>query len=206
MKEVSLGIGRIIFGIAGLVAIVFQLMISIQNGRSIVNFFSFFTIESNVLAIILLFVLGIFAFMKKEVEWLSFLRGAVTLYMTMTGIIYVLLLSGNEVALQTTIPWVNVILHYVLPLVVLADWLIFPPTTYLSFKRAAWWLTFPIVYLIYSLVRGAYTSWYPYPFINPIDNGWPTVVVMSILITIGVIIGAALIAIRTSSHKPQRAM
>lgn len=29
---------------------------------------------------------------------------------------------------------------------------------------------------------------------------------MSILIAIGVVIGAALIAIRTSSHKPQRAM
>lgn len=171
MKQISLGIGRIVFGIAGLVAIIFQLGISIQNGRSIVNFFSFFTIESNVLAIVLLLVLGILSFMKKEFEWLSFLRGAITLYMTMTGIIYVLLLSGNEIALQTTVPWVNAILHYVLPVVILADWLIFPPTTYISFKRAVWWLVFPMAYLIYSLVRGAYANWYPYPFINPVDSG-----------------------------------
>jgi len=206
MKTISLAIGRIIFGIAGLAAIAYQLHDSIKYGRSIVNFFSFFTIESNILAVIVLVALGVIALIKRNDDKLALIRGAVTLYMTMTGIIYVLLLSGNEVALQTTVPWVNIILHYVLPLVLLVDWLVFPPRVYVSFQKAMWWLVFPVVYLIYSLVRGSYKDWYPYPFINPVINGWPTVVVMSILIAFGVVILAGLLTLRTRANKPQRAM
>jgi len=206
MKTISLAIGRIIFGIIGLGAIVYQLHDSIKYARSILNFFSFFTIESNILAVIILLALGSIALIKKNDDKLALIRGAITLYMTMTGIIYVLLLSGNEVALQTTVPWVNITLHYVLPLVLIVDWLVFPPRVYISFQKAMWWLVFPIVYLVYSLVRGSYKGWYPYPFINPVVNGWPTVVVMSILIAFGVVILAGLLALRTRANKPQRAM
>jgi hypothetical protein len=203
-----IGIIRIAFGLLAAGAIAAQLASSIEAGRNIINFFSFFTIESNILGIILLVFLGMYNLFASgdTTKQFAFLRGGVTLYMTMTGIIYVMLLSGNEDALQTTIPWVNIVLHYVMPAVILADWLAFPPREYLPFKRAILWVIFPIAYLFYSLIRGGFTQWYPYPFINPIENGWPTVVAMSLIISVATLALTGLLILRIKDNKPQRSM
>jgi hypothetical protein len=197
---------RLLVGIAALAAIVTQLSTSISNGWSIVNFFSFFTIESNILATLLYIAMGIYGLVAKKPRPISTIRGAITLYMTLTGIVYALLLSGNEIALQTTIGWVNLMLHYVFPIIILLDWLLLPPKNYVPLKRVALWLIFPALYLIYSLIRGSFTNWYPYPFINPIVNGWPTVVVMSIFIAIGTIVLGILLSLRTRQFRPKVSM
>lgn len=203
-----IGIIRIAFGLLAVGAIATQLASSIGAGRNIVNFFSFFTIESNILAAGLFLFFGTYNLFASDAshKQFAFIRGGITLFMTMTGIIYAMLLSGNEDALQTTIPWVNIVLHYVMPVAILADWLAFPPREYLPFKRAVLWVIFPIAYLFYSLIRGSFTQWYPYPFINPIENGWPTVVAMSLIIAAATLGLVALLILRTTKSKPQRSM
>jgi hypothetical protein len=37
-------------------------------------------------------------------------------------------------------------------------------------RLTRWWIAVPTAYFIYSLIRGAITGWYPYPFLNP-DRG-----------------------------------
>jgi hypothetical protein len=197
---------RILASLLILSAVTAQLMNSLEFNRSITNFFSFFTVESNILAAIVLLFVGIYQLFGKSGKQIAFFRGAITLFMTMTGVIYVLLLSGNEVSLQTTIPWVNLILHYIMPVYVLADWLLFPPKHYIASQKALVWLLFPAAYMIYSLIRGAVTDWYPYPFIDPVLNGWPQVVVASIVIGTGTAILAWLLALRTSDNKKLAAM
>ena len=197
---------RLIISFIGICAIITQLVVSITSGRNLFNFFSFFTIESNIMAVILYFYLGVRGITRNMPRSISMVRGAITLYMTLTGIIYMLLLSGNEVALQTTVGWVNLILHYALPLIILLDWLFFPPKTYIPSRRAVLWLVFPAIYLIYSLIRGSVTHWYPYPFINPIINGWPTVVVMSIFIGFTTIILSLTLGLRTRQFRPKVSM
>lgn len=179
---------RIGFGLLTFSAVITQLFTSINLGRSVVNFFSFFTIESNILAGTLLLLTGIYGLLKRRVDKLDFLRGAATLYMSMTGIIYLLLLSGNEVALQTTTPWVNMVLHYIMPVVMLIDWLATPPSKAIRFERALWWLAFPALYLLYSFIRGAFVSWYPYPFINPLNTDWSTIVATCLVILFGIVL------------------
>jgi hypothetical protein len=205
-KHKLTAIGRILFGLLTVGALFVQLLTSINNGWSIVNFFSFFTVESNILAAIMLLSIGIYELAGKSGKQIALFRGAVTLYMTVTGIIYVLLLSGNEIALQTTVPWVNFVLHYLMPVVVLADWLILSPKIRLLPRQIPLWLVFPIIYLIYSLVRGAMTGWYPYPFLDPIVNGWPQVVVMCIFITGAFVIISWLLVLRTRTNKITAAM
>ena len=68
-------------------------------------------------------------------------RGAVTLYMTITGIVYNLLLTNVGVGL--TAPWVNDSLHRILPLVVLLDYLIAPPVPPPTYRQALAFLAFP---------------------------------------------------------------
>jgi hypothetical protein len=110
-KQKILASTRIAFGAFTLGVIFVQLIDSINNDRSISNFFSFFTIQSNLLAALLLVTIGTYILLGKSGRTVAYLRGALTLYMTMTGIIYVLLLSGYEQTLQTTIPVVNIMLH-----------------------------------------------------------------------------------------------
>ena len=198
MNKKALAITRLVFGIITLGAILLQLVNSIEKGRSVSNFFSFFTVESNILAAGLLIAVGVYGLLEKTGRQIPYIRGALTLFMTMTGIIYILLLSGNEVSLQTTIPAVNIVLHYVIPIVVLLDWLIFPPKKRLDFKLALVWLAYPMMYLIYSLVRGAFVNWYPYPFIDPVSSGWVNVIGTSLTLAVGATLLTWLLVLRTT--------
>lgn len=193
---------RIGFGVLTFSAVVTQLFTSILLERSIVNFFSFFTIESNILAGALLLITGIYGLIKRRVDKLDFLRGAATLYMSMTGIIYLLLLSGNEVALQTTTPWVNMVLHYIMPVAMLVDWLATPPAKAIRFERALWWLAFPALYLIYSFIRGSFVNWYPYPFINPLNTEWQAILATCLVILFSIILLIRLLIL--SKKRPSR--
>jgi hypothetical protein len=187
-KQLIPALTRILIGLVVLTAICVQLTDSLQQGKDVLNFFSFFTIQSNVLAAFILLIVGFGTLVKKKGSpQFAFLRGAATLYMIMTGIIFALLLSGLQQALQTTIPWVNTVLHYIMPVVMLLDWLLYPPAQRVRFKKALWWLVYPLAYLIYSWIRGAFTHWYPYPFLNPEANGWPAVIGLCGIIGIGIV-------------------
>ena len=179
---------RLGFGLLTIAAITAQLLHNVQlQVFNPVNFFSFFTIESNVLASLIYVVAGVAGLAGKQGTQLALLRGAATLYMTVTGIIYVLLLSGLTQA-DSSLAWVNIVLHYIMPLAVLVDWLISPPAVRIAFKQAAWWLIFPISYLAYSLIRGHIVTWYPYPFLNPANGGYTKVAVTAIGIAVAFVI------------------
>lgn len=180
---------KIIVAAVVLVAVITQLQFGLDNigGFQVANFLSFFTIESNILGAIMFLISALFALRGKvHSHNLDILRGATTLYMVITGIVYVLLLSGLEESLQTPIPWVNFVLHYAFPVVAFLDWLVDRPVFKITLKQGLIWLIFPIAYAIYSLIRGAIVGWYPYPFLNPvIEGGYGKVAVVSALIAIG---------------------
>lgn len=161
---------RVAIALLTLAAVFVQLRDSLAHGRSALNFLSFFTIQSNVLVAIVLIV-SVFS------NRMGALRGAATLYIATTGIVYGLLLSGLEESLQTTLPWVNIVLHYVTPIAVVLDWIADPAPLRGSYARiVVLWLIYPLAYCVYSLVRGGITGWYPYPFMHP-ASGIGTVVV-----------------------------
>ena len=85
--------------------------------------------------------------------------------MTLVGIVFAVLLRDTD--LGALLPWVNVVLHYVMPCAVVLDWLLRPPAIRLGARHLATCLVFPAVYLAYALARGAVTGWYPYPFLDP---------------------------------------
>lgn len=118
--------------------------------------------------------------------------------MVTTGIVYMLLLSGLEESPQTPTPWVNTVLHYVVPVYALVDWRWDPPRPPVPFRRGLLWLLFPLAYAVYSLVRGPIVDWYPYPFLDP-DNenqGYGGVLVTALVIAAALVgLVAALTAI-----------
>ncbi len=179
---------RFILAVLGLAAITTQFFNNaalLGKDYNPANFFSFFTIESNLLFVVVLFMGAYMAWHAKRSKTFEMFRGAATIYMVATGIIFSLLLTGLQEELLTHIPWVNAVLHYVLPLAALLDWLFDLPEHRITFKQGLAWLVFPIAYLIYSEIRGPITDWYPYPFLNPtLDGGWARVFVMAIIIAV----------------------
>lgn len=148
-----------------------------ERSGPVINFLSFFTIESNIAAVVVLLVGGLLD--PRSTRW-AYVRGAVTLYMTITGIVYAALLSGTDVGLIA--PWVNSALHQVLPVVLLVDWLARPPWPAVSRRAALGWLAVPLAYFAYSLARGPVADWYPYPFLDPRDNGYLSVAVYAVVL------------------------
>jgi len=45
--------------------------------------------------------------------------------------------------------------------VVVIDWLI-PPTMRLTFRQSLLWVTYPSVWVVFTLIRGRTENWYPY--------------------------------------------
>ncbi len=100
----------------------------------------------------------------------------------MTFIVFALLLSNTDVDLA--IPWVNSVLHEIIPVVILMDWLIDPPTVRLTRRQGLLWLSFPAAWIVYVLIRGAIVGKYPYPFLDPANGGYATVAVYCVGILI----------------------
>ena len=182
--------------IAGLVvaAIITQLVhtVGLKPPGSVANFFSFFTIEANIIAVVV-FVIGAIPGREPDSRWYDLARGAAATYMSVTGVVYAVLLSDLPVAADSTIPWVNEVLHYLMPLVVFLDWLFVPPKRVIRFRESLTWAAFPLLYAIYSLIRGAATNWYPYPFLNVDMHGLGRVLVNCIGIGIGTFLFVAAI-------------
>ena len=174
---------KLFFGALGASAIITEIVVLIGRGQfDPANFFSYFTIESNLLAAVVLLV-GATGRGRGNRQF-AFFRGATTLYMIMTGVVFAILLSGLKDVSFTALPWDNVVLHYIMPIVILVDWLLDTPKITLTWRRAVAWLVFPLSYVTYSLIRGAIVGWYPYPFLNPATSGYLGVIMTSIGITL----------------------
>lgn len=166
-------------GLIILIAIAVQFLTFRQRP---VNFFSYFTILSSLFAafVFISSTLNIFGGEKLDI-----LRGAATLYMIVTSLGFIVLLGGKN---DEFLPWVNIVVHYLAPLVLLLDW-IFIPSVSFSFSKALIWIVPMLIYLVYSLVRGKITSWYPYGFLNPREVGAKGVAIYSgVLTTVSLII------------------
>jgi hypothetical protein len=170
-----LAIFRIVFGLLTFFAIGFQLKTLADEGRlDLVNYFSYFTILSNLIGATLLLV-GAARWRSPRSARIDLLRGGAVVYLSVTFIVFALLLSNTDVDLA--IPWVNSVLHEVIPVVIVLDWFIDPPTVRLSQRQGLLWLSFPAAWIVYVLVRGAIVGKYPYPFLDPANGGYVSVAV-----------------------------
>lgn len=69
----------------------------------------------------------------------------------------------------------DILLHQVVPVAVPLFWLAFVPKGRLRYGHALLWALYPLAFLAVTLLRGAATGWYPYPFLNVARLGWPMV-------------------------------
>lgn len=172
-------------------AIIAQLQLTLSNAASAAtpwgshlptvatNFLSFFTIQSNLLAAIVLTIAAVWALRQKdtatpEPAWLATALACASTYMIVTGIVYNLLLRGIPLPQGGTVPWSNEVLHVVVPLFLLADVLFAPRRRALPWSTVLVAAIYPIVWVAYTLLRSELITapatgdpwWFPYPFLN----------------------------------------
>jgi hypothetical protein len=180
---------RLFFGLLTFAALIRAFIYSfVQSGNSGVNFFSYFTILTNLFVAIVLVVSAINLIRRKPpTETDDIIRGSATGSIAIVGIVFGLLLSQMDSGM---IPWTNFVAHYLMPVIMVLDWLLHPPQSKLLLKHIWFWLIYPLTYLIYSLIRGAATNWYPYWFIDPNQSprGWTGVALFATAITLGFIL------------------
>lgn len=169
-------------GVLALFAVSTQLRTSLARGISLANYLSLFTTQSNTFAaLIVIFAPGRGA-----------LRGAATLYLALTGVIYALFLAHGDPALWE---WNNLVLHYVMPLAMVALWFANPPELRMSYATIVLaWLAFPCAYAGYTLARGALVHWYPYGFLDPRGIGVAAVAGVIVVIAVFTSLVAFLLA------------
>jgi hypothetical protein len=161
---------RFCLGLLTLIAIAVQFALLVRAGGSVVSFLSYFTILSNAITGTVL-LLGVVVERPgaPPPQWYAFARFAATLYIAIVGIVFAVLLRDAD--LGPLLPWINVVLHYVIPVAVVADWVLRPPARIPTWRDVGVAFVFPMAYVVYSLARGAAIGWYPYPFLNPAIGG-----------------------------------
>jgi hypothetical protein len=201
-----------------------QLLVSLDYWRatgitgtatSVANFLSFFTIESNIAAAVVMLVGAVLLAVRRGDDSVAFtmVRASVVTYMVVTGIVYNLLLRGIDLPQGSTLDWSNEVLHVVAPVALLLDWILAPGRVPLAARRIWPVLVFPIVWAAYTLFRGPVTAgeaagtayWYPYPFLDPntSPNGYLSVLFYVLLIA--AVIGLTAAGLLWISRRPRRA-
>ena len=182
---------RVVVSALGWFAIILQywLIASTRSGPDLVawtiNYFSFFTTIGNIL-VALAMTLPWLAPRSRLAQWLlrPSVRTVIVAYIIVVGLVYHLMLRNLYNPQGWRLACV-IILHYVIPPLFIIDWLAFVPKRDLSWKILFGALALPVLYIAWTLVHGAFTGFYPYPFINVARFGYAQV-----LMTIGAMIAA----------------
>jgi hypothetical protein len=140
----------------------------------------FFTITTNIL--VALVFTGVAA--NRTMLRLDGMLGGTLLSIVLVGVIYTLLLHGST-ELSGGSAVANVLLHMVTPVIVPFFWIFFAPKGGLTWRHPLLWAIYPLVYLVYALVRGAATGKYAYPFINVNQLGWGQTALNAAVIAVG---------------------
>jgi len=161
-----------------------------------VCYFSFFTILTNILVALALTL----PWLEPQSRAGQFfdrpsVRTAILAYIIIVAVIYHYLLAKlwNPQGWQLLADTVE---HVVTPALYVIDWVLFVPKGTVRWKSAVVWLGYPLVYAAYSLIHGAVTGFYPYPFINVSNLGYDKVLInMAVLVLVFLGLGLALIGI-----------
>lgn len=162
---------------------------SVGVGTRMVQTLSFFTIQSNILVLVVAASLVVDP--ARDGRLWRVLRLDALLGITITGLVFDLILiryvdpSGWQ--LVATIGF-----HYVAPWATLLGWLLFGPRPRIDRRTIAWAFVWPAAWIVYTFVRGALVDWYPYPFLDVAEVGYPAAIGSTAVV---VVVSVVLVAV-----------
>jgi hypothetical protein len=170
----------------------------------VINFFSYFTVWSNIAVAITTGLLALNPFRASTLFRVARLDAVVCI--TVTGVVFHLALAD----LQELTGWdlvADFLLHTLSPILCALGWLVLGPRRQLSPRVVMLSAVAPVVWLAYALVRGALVEdrfgndFYAYPFMNVEIHGYATAL-MRCAIVAGLLLGLAWGAYGLDRHLP----
>ena len=161
----------------------------------------YYTILSNIVC--LLYVAAVVVLRPRHEN--PVLKGAVVICIAVTGLVYHFMLNGAmeagvgavaEVTLTDIVA--NTLVHYVVPIMMVLDYLLFSPKGEFHWKHPFVWILTPAVYVVFILIRAEVSdamfagfsgmSRYPYPFVDVDLYGVGLVLAMVAVLLLGFLI------------------
>lgn len=194
-----LQLAGLVIGLAGLILqFCITIPASMEAGRSltgsIVFYFSFFTILTNIGAVLVYTSL----LSPTGYAWLPAFAGprmrtVVAVSTTLVFIVYATVLARLWQP-QGLFLLCDVLLHYVTPVLFVLWWLIEGADGRTRWSDISWWVLYPVAYLVYVLARAPLAGEVPYPFLDVAKNG-PASVALSALAITGLFLVLCVIAV-----------
>lgn len=184
--------------------IVLQLILIIINRQAsvfetIIRFFTFFTILTNILVAMVFTANWLqpknsFQFFNKPNT-----QVAIAVYIFVVGFVYNTILrfiwqpkGWDKVA--------DELLHLVIPIVYILFWYFKFSKKEINSKSVFGWLLFPIIYIVIVMIRGYFSGYYPYPFLHVGNLGVEKVIYNSILMTLFFVV-VSVVFYQINNHK-----
>lgn len=184
---------HLLVAVVALVALALQLALVVRGGQvlaeveppglaaRLARFVAYFTIQSNAL------VAGSAVLLARAPDrdgpGFRVLRLAAIVGISVTGVVHFLLLRplldlhGADWAADK-------LLHMVVPVLAIGTWVAVGPRPRVDRRAALGALAWPVAWLAVTLVVGAVSGWYPYPFLDHREDGVAAVVVVCLAITV----------------------
>ena len=157
------------------------------------DYFSYFTIWSNIVVAVVATLLALKP--ARDSHVLRVLRLDALLMITVTGIVYAVILAPNAHLVGWLVP-ANSLLHQITPLLTIVVWVVAGPREWIAWRTIPEALILPGVGILYTLARGAVINAYPYPFIDVVKLGYGQVLINVLLVALlGVVVASAFLGI-----------
>ncbi len=132
-----------------------------------ISMYKYYTMQTNLFVAIWLTLAIIFHNKNKRLNRIrGVFKGAITIYITITFIVFIIMLRTLYNPLSIIDKFTNIIAHYAIPIAFLIDWLFTEKTIKYKWLNLVFWIIYPILYFILAITHGKLTGDYLYPFLD----------------------------------------
>ncbi len=151
-------------------------------GTRVVRFFSYFTILSNLLVAgsawdLVLRGSGTSSRLRRVLRTNALVGISVTALVHWVALRPLLDLQGIDALADG-------LLHVAVPLLAVVTWALAGPRGWIRGEELPATAVYPVVYLAWTLLHGALTHWYPYPFIDVAELGYARVLLNAVVVVV----------------------
>ena len=164
---------RLLIGVGLLGSVIWQVTDRIANDLfRPFEYFAYFSIVTAIVAGLFLITTSYGLMLNiEDPKWVEIARLSLAVALIVVGVVYHALLAGaaNDVR-DGDYAWPvlpNEIIHTYAPILAAIEYLISVKAFRIRLRAFVWVAIFPLVWLVFSIVRGSATNWWPYWFINP---------------------------------------
>ena len=184
---------HLVTAVVATVAVLLQLVLVVRGGQvldevvppplplRLARFIAYFTVQSNVLVAVGAWALVVDA--RRDSAWLRAVRLAGIAGITVTGVVHFVLLRPL-LDLEGADWGADKLLHMVVPVLAVLVWALVGPRGRVDRRAVTVAIGWPVAWLVVTLLVGATTGWYPYPFLDPREEGSGAVVVACVGVTL----------------------